>query len=406
MTGQATRFPSLWVLIGIATVAPVAMNVYLPSLPNMAEAFDSSASAVQLSVSVFVAALAVFQLIVGPLSDKYGRRPIVVWGMAIYTLGSFLCLAATTIEYLILARILQALGCCTGLSLGRAIIRDVYDREQSASMIGYVTMGMTLGPLAGPMLGGILQEYIGWIGSFYVMAALGAVVLLSVVFCLPETNRHRHKSEGFKGAITGYGEVMRTPLFWAYASSAMLVSAVYFTFLGAFPYVGASYYDLSPFALGYYLVFIAAGYIFGNGITGKVAARIGVIRMIVAGSLMNSLSVVIAALMIWLPGHHAFDLFLPMFVLGVGSGVCLPSALSGAVSAAPERIGAASGLTSMMQFGAGAGFNAIAAWLVSKEMWAGSPWPLIIQMLILSSLVWIAVSRIQSMEAKAERNAA
>lgn len=379
------------VLIAIATVAPVSMNVYLPSLPSMVETFESTASQVQLTISFFVAGLALFQLVVGPLSDKYGRRPIVVLGMGIYTVGSLLCLMAVDIETLIMARVVQALGCCTGLSLGRAIIRDVYDREHAASMIGYVTMGMTLGPLAGPLIGGFLQESVGWIGGFYVMAVLGAAVLMTTALYLPETNLHQHQGEGFRGILRGYRDVMSKPVFWGYASTAMLTSAVYFCFLGAFPYIASQYYDLEPLHVGFYVVFIASGYIIGNGLTGRLAARLGVMRMIILGALLNTLSIVLAALLIYLVGKSPLDLFLPMFILGIGSGMLLPSALSGAVSALPERVGAASGLAASMQFGAGAIFNAISAWLVSKEMWDGSPWPLIWEMLILSILAGGAI---------------
>ncbi|MEP3671221.1 MAG: MFS transporter, partial [Roseibium sp.] len=138
------RVPSLAILIAISTVAPVSMNIFLPSLAAMVEAFDTTTATVQLTMSVYFAAVALAQIFLGPLSDRYGRRPVILAGMALYVVGSVLCLLAPTIEILILARVVQAIGGCAGLSLGRAIVRDLYERDKAASMIGYVTMGMTV----------------------------------------------------------------------------------------------------------------------------------------------------------------------------------------------------------------------------------------------------------------------
>ncbi|MEP3304584.1 MAG: MFS transporter, partial [Roseibium sp.] len=197
------------------------MNIFLPSLAGMVEAFDTTTATVQLTMSVYFAAVALAQIFLGPLSDRYGRRPVILAGMALYVVGSVLCLLAPTIEILILARVVQAIGGCAGLSLGRAIVRDLYERDKAASMIGYVTMGMTVGPMLGPVFGGLLDESYGWQGGFYLMVGLGVVVLVASLFNLHETNHKRTSSGGLSGLWRNYRSLGRHKLFWAYALTAM-----------------------------------------------------------------------------------------------------------------------------------------------------------------------------------------
>ncbi|MTI42355.1 Bcr/CflA family efflux MFS transporter [Roseibium hamelinense] len=375
------RTPSLGVLIAISTVSPVAINIYLPSLAGMVTAFDTTAAQIQLTMSLFLVAVAVAQLIVGPLSDRYGRRPVVIAGMALFVAGSALCLMAPDVETLIFARMVQAVGGCTGLVLGRAIVRDLYERDRAAGMIGYVTMGMTVGPMAAPALGGLLDSEFGWRGGFYMMLVMGGAVLMAAIVNLHETNHQRSATGGLGGLLRNYRTLAKEKLFWAYALTAMFTSSVYFSYLGGAPFIAADVLGMGAAEMGLYFMFVAAGYIIGNGISGRITERVGVVRMILAGSLAPSLAVFFVGLAIYVDWLHPLTLFLPMFFVGLGNGICLPSAISGAVSARPELAGAAAGLSGSMQVGFGALTSALVAWAVSETMWPGSVWPMVAVML-------------------------
>jgi DHA1 family bicyclomycin/chloramphenicol resistance-like MFS transporter len=374
------RRPALAILIAISTISPLAMNIYLPSLSGMIKALESTAAEVQLTMSLYLAAVGLSQLVLGPVSDRYGRRPVVIIGMAVFVLGTLICLAASTVETVILGRIVQAVGGCTGLVLGRAIVRDLYEREQAASMIGYVTMGLAVGPMLAPAMGGALDGVAGWKGGFYLMLAVGIAVTLAAWVNLHETHHNRSRSAGLSSLLASYRALGREPQFWAFACVSMFTSAVYFAFLGGAPFIASDVLGMTPLTMGLYFMMVAGGYIVGNGLSGRFAARIGVLRMVTIGALLPVVTVILAAALFGAGIYHPFSLFLPMCILGIGNGVCLPSALSGAVSVRPDLAGAASGLAGSMQIGLGAGTSALVAWLLSQSMYPGTVWPLLVVM--------------------------
>jgi MFS transporter, DHA1 family, multidrug resistance protein len=396
------RAPSIAILIAISTIAPVSMNVFLPSLAGMVEAFDTTTARVQLTMSLYFAAVAVAQIFLGPLSDRYGRRPVVLAGMALYIVGSALCLVAPTIETLIFARLVQAIGGCSGLALGRAIVRDLYERDKAAGMIGYVTMGMSVGPMLGPVLGGLLDETYGWQGGFYLMLLLGIAVLVAAIFNLHETNHTKAPGSGLIGLWSNYKSLGKQPLFLAYAFTAMFTSSAYFAYLGGAPFIAAGPLGMSPAEMGLYFMFVAVGYLIGNGISGRIAAKVGLLKMVAAGSALPAVAVAAVALMSSLGFHDPLVLFMPMFVIGLGNGICLPSAVSGAVSVRPDLAGAASGLSGSLQIGLGAVTSTLVAWLLSENMWPGSIWPMIIVMAFCIAITWVCVLAAWIFEARAQ----
>lgn len=394
---QNEGVPSLGVLIAISTVSPLAMQIYLPSLAGMMIVFSASASEIQLSMSAYFIAVAVSQLFWGPLSDQFGRRPVIVVGMVLFVLGSILCLIAPTIEALIAARVIQAAGGCTGMVLGRAIVRDIYGPRQSASMIGYVTMGMAVMPTIAPAIGGLLDQFYGWQGGFFLLLLIGLAVLAASMFLLPETNRHRSRV-GPGQVLRSYGILMKERLFWSYALTAAFSALTYFAYLGGAPFIAAQLLSLSAAEMGFYFMFVALGYIVGNYISGRFAARIGLYPMILAGTLISVFSVCLIGGFAYFGSVTAASLFLPMFVLGLGNGVCLPSAISGAVSVRPKLAGAASGLVASMQVGMGAFAGSLVAWLFAESFLAGSPWSMILIMaigIVISLFAALSIKRVE-----------
>lgn len=395
----AVEKPSLLVLIAVSTVTPLAMQIYLPSLDGMKFIFSASAGEIQLSMSAFFISVAISQLIWGPLSDQLGRRPVIIGGMTLFVLGSIFCLVAPTIETLIAARVIQGAGGCTGLVLARAIVRDLHGPKQAASMIGFVSMGMAVMPTIAPAIGGVLDQFYGWQGGFVLMLLFGLATLWASIFALPETHKVR-TSTGPRQVLYSYSALFREPLYWAYSLTAAFLSFTYFAYLGGVPFIAADLMALSPAQMGFYFMFVAIGYMIGNYISGMFAARVGIFRMIFLGALIGALAVAMIAGSASVSTLTPYSLFLPMFVLGLGNGVCLPSAVAGAVSVRPDLTGAASGLTTSLQVGTGAIAGSLVAWLFAGGVLAGSPWAMISVMAVAKSFCLLSVLSVKLITAR------
>ncbi len=396
------KAPSLWILIAISTISPLSMNIYLPSMAGMVTAFETTTGMVQLTMSLFLVSIAVSTILLGPLSDRFGRRPVVLWGLSLYVVSSLLCLLAPTIEALIAARILQALGGCTGIVLSRAIVRDLYERDKAASMIGYVTMGLAIGPMLAPVIGGLLDQFYGWRGGFYTMPILGIAVLLAAWFNLHETNFKRSSGGGLGVLWQNMCTVMREPLFWAFSMVVGFTSSVYFAFLGGAPFVAGNILGMAPGEMGFFFMFIAGGYIIGNFVSGRIAERVGILPMIVFGSILPTLAVAVVAGVLILDIGHPLALFVPMFFVGLGNGICLPSAVAGAVSAKAELAGAASGLAGSIQIGSGAVASAVVAWMLSDTMWPTTAWPMVGTMIVCVIATLVSVVAVKAFDSGTE----
>jgi DHA1 family bicyclomycin/chloramphenicol resistance-like MFS transporter len=256
---------------------------------------------------------------------------------------------AGSIEMLIAARVVQAVGGCAGLVLGRAIVRDTHSREESASMIGYITMAMVVAPMMAPLLGGYLDHWFGWRASFYTVFGIGAAVLALAWLLLNETNHHRLAGAGPMAMLRGFGVLMRNGAFAGYAVNISFSTGVFFAFLAGAPYIMIEIMDRPTSEYGLYFMLNAASYMIGNFASGRLATRIGADRMIMAGSL---LSVAGAAVLtgIALGGEMTpLGLFGPVMLVGVGNGLTLPSATASAISLRPDLAGTASGLTGCLQ---------------------------------------------------------
>ena len=211
MIFNKTTSPHIATLVVAASLGPLAMNVFLPSLPGITSYFNTTSANAQLSVSLYLTAVAVLQLIFGPLSDKFGRRPVILVAFCIMLLGTLMCIFATSIEWFLAGRIIQAAS-AAGLVLSRAIARDLTNNSNSAVLIAYITMGMSLAPMIGPVIGGYLDEIYGWQSSFYLTLGFGIFALILIYTDLGETNKHKQNS--LKEQIDSYPELVRSRRFW------------------------------------------------------------------------------------------------------------------------------------------------------------------------------------------------
>ena len=376
--------PHVTTLVLIAGISALNMNIFLPALPSMAEYFDADYAVVQLAISAYLGVTAVLQIIIGPLSDRFGRRPVLLWGMGLFVLATLGCIISTTIESLLFFRMLQA-GVASGIVLSRAIVRDMVAPEKAASMIGYVTMGMSLVPMIGPALGGILNDIFGWQASFIMLAVVGVAVWLTTWFDLGETNRH--KSASFGAQFKAYPDLVRSRRFWGYALTAGFASGAFFAFLGGAPFVSTVILGLNSTEMGGYFAIVAFGYMLGNFLSGRFAQRAGLNRMMITGGIVASFGALLSLILFEAGALHPLSLFGPMIFVGIGNGMTLPSANAGIVSVRPHLAGSASGLGGAIMIGGGAGLSAVTGVLLSEESGA---FPLFAMMLSVSVLAVLA----------------
>jgi MFS transporter, DHA1 family, multidrug resistance protein len=344
----------LALLIGITSVGPLSLNILTPAMPGLIVGLGAAAGTVQLTLSLFLLGMAISQLVLGTLSDRFGRRPVILAGLVLTVVASFAALAASSITGIILARTLQAFGATVGIVIGRAVIRDLYDRDRAASMIGWVTMAMVIAPMIAPLIGGMLDTAFGWQAIFSFMGLFAAVVLAWAAFQLPET-RAVAAGEGFTHFVAAVGHLLADRTFLGYALVCSFNSAMFFTFLGGAPHVFITIMHRSSAEYGLWFMFISLTYMAGNFAAGRWSAKYGGDSMIRAGVTLTVIGAAIGMVWVLLEPSRGPEVFMaPQMIIGFASGFMLPNALAGAISVRPQAAGAASGITGFMQMGLGA----------------------------------------------------
>ena len=355
--------PHITTLVLLTGLSALSMNIFLPSLPNMTIYFHTDYWVMQLSVSLYLGLNALLQLAIGPLSDRFGRRPVMLAALVLFILATLGTLLATTALVFLICRMGQSFV-AAAMVLSRAVVRDTVTQDEAASKIGYITMGMAVVPMVGPMIGGLLDQAFGWQSSFVVMLGAGVALLALTWADLGETNaRLRHG--GGTSATKGYGQLLTSPRFWGYCGASAFASGAFFAYLGGAPFLGTELFHLSPGVLGFYFGAPAVGYALGNFLSGRFSARIGVNRMVLAGTLINlgGLTILIA---VYLAGFAHPALFFGFFsTIGLGNGLVLPNATAGMLSVRPHLAGTASGLGGAMMIGGGAALSALAGAVLS-----------------------------------------
>lgn len=359
-----TSPPHVATLVLLAGLSTLAMNIFLPSLPGMARWFGVDYAIMQLSVSTYLAGSAVLQIIVGPLSDQFGRRPVILVALVLFVLATLAAIFAPNAEWFLAARIMQAVV-ATGMALSRAVIRDRVPAEQAASMIGYVTMAMSVVPMIGPAVGGALDEWFGWQASFVLLAVAGLLMIGMVWADLGETAHPSGRS--LAAQLAEYPELLRSPRFWGYAGVASLASGAFFAYLGGSPFVGEKVFRLSPAVIGYYFAAPAIGYAIGNFLAGRYSMRIGLDRMVLIGTVFSTAALLVGAALARLLPAHPMLFFPTVGLMAIGNGITLPNANAGLLSVRPHLAGSASGLGGALMIGGGAALAAVTGPLLTAQ---------------------------------------
>ena len=339
-------------LMAMTATGPVSLNMLVPAVPQLAEMLKTSVATVQLTLSLFLLSLAVAQLLLGPLSDRFGRRPIVLGGLALATAGSLAGIAAPSVEWLIVSRVVQALGASTGIVIGRAIIRDLYERERAASMMGLVTTVMVIAPMFAPAIGGLLDTTFGWQSIFVFLSAFNALVLMWAIKTLPET---RAVARDGSGVLRDWSELLRSPAFYGYVACGAFGTAQFFVFIGGGPHAVVSIMGRSSAEYGLWFLVTSIGYMGGNFVASRLSQQLGLRRMILGGLALQLLGIAgqIFGLLLF-PSLGPALIFVPQVLISLGNGVMLPNAIAGAVSVVPHAAGGASGVTGFAQMAIGA----------------------------------------------------
>ena len=353
----------LMLLVAMTGVAPVSLYMLVPALPVLATSFDSDISLVQMTVSLYMVGIACSQIIMGPLSDRYGRRPVLIGGLGLMVLATIGGIFAQTLPQLILARFLQALGGASGMVISRAIIRDIYERDRVASMISLVIAVMMIAQMLSPLAGGLIEISLGWRSIFYALTALSVVTFAGVALALPETRRmaDRTASGGFAG---GARSLLSSRAFIGYVLCQVLASSIIFTFAGGGPYVVVNQMGRSSAEYGAWFATSGFAYLVGNLFCVRFAPRHSLEKLIwfglvmqLAGSLLN-LSWGVMGLN-QLPSWLFFTHMIIMF----GNAFTMSNSAAGALSIRPQVAGTASGMMGFLQMGFGSLCSQFGAWL-------------------------------------------
>lgn len=339
----------LIVLLAAVTAAgPVALNIYLPVLPAVRAEFDVSVAAASTTVTAPLIAFAVGLLFCGPMSDRYGRRPVILGGLAVFALGCLLALLATSVPMLTGARVIQAVGSSAGITVARAMMGDLFPREKLARMIAYLTMVMVLANALAPAAGGVLAQVANWRIVFALLLAAAVAVIWAALRWLPETRAADARGGAREIAAAALALAAR-PAFLGYVVQSGVVYATFIVFIALMPYVFVQSLGHTPAEYGFWYLSIAIGYFIGNWHVTRYATRVGVQRLLRLGVVVQCACAVLAWALAYAGVWHPAAIFLPWALLAYGQGLMLPNVMASAVALAPQYAGAASGLLGFAQ---------------------------------------------------------
>jgi MFS transporter, DHA1 family, multidrug resistance protein len=350
LTSSVTRDRQLIFLLGaVAAMGGFATNVFLPALPEIRSYFGVPIAAAQTTISAYVIAFAAGILVAGPLSDRFGRRPLILAGMGIFTLGSVVAATAYSLPWLVAGRVIQAVGAAAGVTVARATIGDISDNHEVASRMALMTMAIVVSNATAPYIGGIIAHSLGWHADFWLLLVLGALIAAACWRLLPETRKAGHGEFSVAHLQRASVELMQQPVFRRYVLQASMVYSVFLVFMAITPYVMADAYRAPPTHFGLYSFLLAVGYFLGNMQVSKHARKPNADRLPVIGLWLQFAAAALALLLQLAGVDHPIAIFGPMLPLTFGQGLALPYVTARAVTLAPGYAGVASSLLGFAQ---------------------------------------------------------
>jgi len=382
---SATSPPKLFTLILLSALSIISLNLFVASLSNIADEFQTDYALVNLAIAGYAGMTAVLLLVIGPLSDRFGRRPIIIAGLIIFILASLGCLLATDISTFLIFRLLQG-AIISGSVLSNAVVRDMVPAREAASTLGYLAMAWAVAPMLGPMIGGVLDGLFGWRANFVTFAGLGVVMLSLCWVDLGETNRT--PSETFAKQFETYPELFRSRRFWGYALCMAFSTGAFYAFLGGVPLVAKFMFGMSTTSLGFYIGTITAGFLLGSFLSGRYAKHYPLTTMMITGRVVACVGLMAGLGLFLSDVVHVYSLFGACVFVGVGNGITMPSSSAGVMSVRPKLAGSASGLAGALTVAGGAVMASITGTLVTEQ---NGVYPLL-GMMLFSSLMGLAAA--------------
>ncbi|MEH2510232.1 DHA1 family bicyclomycin/chloramphenicol resistance-like MFS transporter [Nitrobacteraceae bacterium AZCC 1564] len=375
-------------LVAMNGIAPISLYMLVPMLPLLAATFAQDISVAQMTVSLYMVGMALSQLVMGPLSDRFGRRPVLICCFGLVVIANVGCIFAETLPQLIAGRFVQAVGGAAGMVISRAIVRDIYERNQVGGMISLVIAVMMIAQMLSPLVGGVLNDWFGWRSIFYVLAVVTTITIAAIMLALPETRR-RVVSTDDGGFAKDVRALASSHAFIGYVLCQMLASAIIFTFAGGGPYIVINQMARSGTEYGLWFATAGFAYMMGNLVSVRLSPRYGLDRMIwiglvlqIVGSVLNVIwgATGVNQVPSWLFGTHMIVMF--------GNAFAMANASAGAISIRPQAAGMASGAMGFLQMGFGALCSQLGAYLGGHFT---TPLPLNIAVLALSGACAAAI---------------
>lgn len=349
-----TSFAVSVLLTALVAFGPMSTDLYLASLPDMARTFGVGIEQAQLTLSAFLIGFAAAMPAYGPLSDRFGRRPVILAGIVLYLIGSLACMMAPSMDWLVASRLVQGLGACCGPVVGRAVVRDVYPRDQAARVMSFMASAMALAPFAAPILGGWLHSLFGWQSCFVLLALFGLALLAGTWRLLGETNAH--KDLGALSPMTmlaNYRLLLTDRAALGYGATVACIYGGMFAFISAASFVLIEIMGLPPAFFGFGFAVVISGYIAGGFVAGKQTARLGLDRMVLIGTLGCAACGLAAAILAWSGVAAMAAVLLPLMGYFLFAALVLPNATAAAIAPHPRMAGAASAMVGFIQMLAG-----------------------------------------------------
>jgi DHA1 family bicyclomycin/chloramphenicol resistance-like MFS transporter len=357
-------------LAALSAIGPLTTDMYLPSLPDIARQLTATTAQAQFTISAYLIGFAVGQIFYGAVSDRHGRKPVLIAAIALYCIASLACALSTSIEMLIVARVFQALGGCGGIVLTRAIVRDIYSGARAGRELSLIAAVMALAPVLAPIAGGILQTGFGWRVVFFTLVAAGLAGAGIVWAVLPETlNTRAAEPVSMSSMLRSYRIVARNPAYLAFLGITSASYAGLFVWISGAAFVLQDLYGLSPLDFGIAFALGSVGYMTGSAVAARVVVRLGLDGVLGIGSgacAAGGLGMVAA---VALGLTSSLSLILPVAVYLAGLGMVLPQGIAGAMTPFPERAGAASSLFGFVQQSAAALCGTVVGWLLGQSAW-------------------------------------
>jgi DHA1 family bicyclomycin/chloramphenicol resistance-like MFS transporter len=359
-------------LAAVTLLGPLSIHLYLPVLPSIRQAFSVDAGVAQATFSASLFTMSVMTLVYGSLSDRFGRRPVLMVGLGCFLLGAFLSATAQSVPMLVVGRVVQGVGAASGVTLARAIARDVFGTDKLVSAIAYLTMAYTLGPSMAPPIGGALSDAFGWRSVFWFAVIAGSAITAAAFFVLPETHSKAAQAVIRPSIIAGFGRLFGNLRFSAFVLQSGFSSGTFFSIAAGSTFLMKDYLNRPATEFGFYFMFFPAGYWFGNFVSTRLSGKVRIETMVMAGSLLLVGAVLIEAGFIFGGIVTPLTIFAPGFLLTMAQGLSLPNAQAGAISVDPALAGTASGIGVFLQFFCAAVFSQVGGLLAN-----GTPYPML-----------------------------